>query len=116
MRLRNLPVPLEVSSLLRSPRRYISRSLVTELSPAVSTLCCAELRLPHSKGMPPLPLQVKMLRLVGPSAVVDDPVAWQLPPVSMQLASQVAVGLIETMLPDKSSEFAVSWPHQLPGW
>jgi hypothetical protein len=70
-----------------------------EASPASSAFCCAVLRLLHSKGTPAVPLQVRMVRAVGPSAVMPTaPVLAQLPPVSTQEASQLMVGLADRVL------------------
>ncbi len=94
--------------------------MVTELSPVVSDDCCVVVRLFHSNGMPVDPFQVRICRADGLVAVTvaELPIAWQEPPVSVQLASQFAVDAIDTVPVVESTTrlCAVSSPHQLVGW
>ena len=87
-------------------------------SPALRAVCCVVLSLFHWNGMPPVPFQLSMVRFADVCAVLVLVVAWQAPPVSTQLASQLAIGLIDTM-PEVGSltrSCAVSSPHELVWW
>src|SRR5438105_7818531 len=71
--------------------------------------------------MPPVPFQLRMFLSSASCAFTvgaPDPMARQAPPVSVQCASQFAIGLIETLSVTGSStmSWAVNWPHQLVGW
>ena len=119
VRVRKVPVPDEVISWLRSPRRSLRREDVAVASPAVRALRWAVVRFVHWKGMPCVPFQVSSARLVGPCAVtVVPPVAWHVPPVSTQCASQFAVlaTLMLSVALSYSRLLAVSCPQWLVAW
>src|ERR1700722_18544869 len=93
-RARNSPTPAVVISFVRSPRMKLTRSPVYGVaSPALITADIAVLApmLVHSNGMPAVPLQVSMTRLVGSGLGDTLEVEVQAPPVRLQLASQAIV-------------------------
>src|SRR5665647_203020 len=90
-RVRNAPAL--ACSCVRTPRSQSNR-LEPALSVEFNTVCCAEVKLVHLKGTPPVPFQVRMFRLVGVSTVIvlvgtppEVPMLAQPPPVSTQLLS-----------------------------
>ncbi len=80
---------------------------MVEPSPVSRADCSAAVRLDHSKGIPVVPFQERMVRLglvtpcaaVGPATPVFKQVAPLATPVSTQEASQLAVELITTSVP-----------------
>ena len=93
-----------VSSFDRSPRRYCRRFAVCEPSPASSAACWALDRFDHSKGTPEwlASFQVRIVRAdgavaaCGPGALVLLQICPLARPVSVQLASQLALEAIVT--------------------
>src|SRR5579872_4983580 len=77
--------------------------MLVDKSPASISDCCEAERLPYSNGIPCVPFQVRMTRLVGASAAVGPatPVVAQvealLTPVSTQEASQLGVLAMATL-------------------
>src|SRR6185295_16822943 len=115
--------PEELTSLVRSPRRYMSRLSVPDVaSPAESALFCAEVRLAFLNATPLEPSQLRMLRSVEPCARVGPltAVVVQLSPdgtpVRTHAASQFALVATNTV-PSLATPmlFAVRRPVQLFG-